>query len=222
MRLYLQLSPSREPIPFNHINILAGALHKWLGPNDEHDGLSLYSFSWLGGSRATRNGLVFPNGADWFISSIDGNFLRRSIEGIFADPEIRWGMRVEQVTMRVPPVFREMSEERFRLASPVFYKRKLDDGSEHHFLFDEPETDGFLTENLQFKLSKAGIDATGAAVRFDRSYPNPMTKLVRYADKYEYRASFCPVIVGGTGEQLAAAWCLGIGQATGLGFGSLI
>ena len=223
MRLYLKLSAPKEPIPFNHINILSGALHKWLGPNDEHDGLSLYSFSWLGGSKSVKNGLIFPNGAEWFISSIDGSFLRQSIEGIFQDPEIRWGMRVEEVTMRVPPVFPVApTEQRFRVASPVFYKRKIEDGSERHFLFSDHETDGFLTENLRFKLRKSGLDDTGAAVRFDRSYPSAMTKLVKYANKYEFRASMCPLILNGTGEQLAFAWSVGVGQGTGIGFGSLV
>lgn len=71
MRLHLQLSPSREVVPFNHLPVLTGALHKWLGPNQEHGGLSLYSFSWLQGGRATRNGLRFDDGATWMISALD-------------------------------------------------------------------------------------------------------------------------------------------------------
>ena len=98
MRLYLRLSPSKEPIPFNHINVLTGALHKWLGPNEEHDGLSLYSFGWLRGPQKRtvfykgEKCLLFPQGMDWFISALDGDFLQRNISGIFHDPEIRWGV----------------------------------------------------------------------------------------------------------------------------------
>lgn len=51
MRLHLKLSANSQPVNFNHLPVLAGALHKWLGPNSEHDGLSLYSFSWLQGAR---------------------------------------------------------------------------------------------------------------------------------------------------------------------------
>ena len=92
MRLLLTLSPNRTPVEFNHLHILTGALHKWLGPNAEHDDISLYSFSWLKGSVARDGALHFPQGAQWHISAMDGDFLARSISGIFRDPGIHWGM----------------------------------------------------------------------------------------------------------------------------------
>ena len=52
MRLHLKLTPNTEPIPFNYQHQLTGTLHKWLGQNDLHDKISLYSFSWLRGSKA--------------------------------------------------------------------------------------------------------------------------------------------------------------------------
>jgi CRISPR-associated endoribonuclease Cas6 len=229
MRLYLQLSPPKEPIPLNHINVLTGALHKWLGPNDKHDELSLYSFGWLKGSQmVTYRGermLIFPEGAEWFISALDSEFLKNSITGIFNDPDIRWGMRVEEVRMRVAPEFKDATEERFLLSSPVFLKRQRPDGTEKHFIYTDPESDQVLTENFCFKLGKAGLSDAGAAIRFDRSYPRATTKLTRYPkpDKpgYEYRSSFCPVLITGTPEQKAFAWKVGVGQGTGVGFGSI-
>jgi CRISPR/Cas system endoribonuclease Cas6 (RAMP superfamily) len=53
MRLHLSLTPNTEPVPFNYQHQLTGALHKWLGENELHDKISLYSFSWLRG-RAER------------------------------------------------------------------------------------------------------------------------------------------------------------------------
>ena len=31
MRIYLQLTPNRETVPFNYQQSLVGAFHKWLG-----------------------------------------------------------------------------------------------------------------------------------------------------------------------------------------------
>jgi CRISPR-associated endoribonuclease Cas6 len=230
MRLYLKLSPPTEPIPMNHINVLTGALHKWLGPNKEHDELSLYSFGWLTGSKAIdyrgQKKLIFPDGAEWFISALDGAFLNKSINGILNDPDIRWGMRVQEVTIRVPPPFEHSREERFKCSSPVFIKRKRPDGTEHHYLFSDPESNTLLTETFQYKLDKAGLATEGAAIRFDPGFAYPRSRLIRYEKAggayYDYRASACPVLITGTPEQKAFAWKVGVGSGTGLGFGGVV
>ena len=51
MRLHFFLTPNRQPVPFSYQHFLTGAFHKWLGANELHDNLSLYSLSWLDGSR---------------------------------------------------------------------------------------------------------------------------------------------------------------------------
>ena len=222
MRLLLKLSSNRTPVEFNHLHILAGALHKWLGPNEEHDGLSLYSFSWLQGGRANGHGLHFPRGAEWHISALDSEFLVRSIQGIFRDPGIRWGMRVEQCEIVASPAFPDgVSEQRFLCASPIFIKRTLPDGEEKHYLFSDPESDRLLTETLQHKLRAAGLDDSGVSVRFGRDYPKARTQKVMYR-QIGNMANYCPVFVRGTAEQLAFAWTVGLGNSTGVGFGALV
>ena len=56
-------------IPFNYQPKLVGTLHKWLGPNDIHGKLAMHSFSWLMGGSTTTNGIVFDNGARFFLTS---------------------------------------------------------------------------------------------------------------------------------------------------------
>jgi CRISPR-associated endoribonuclease Cas6 len=227
MRLQLKLSRNREIVNFNHLPVLTGALHKWLGPNDEHDGLSLYSFSWLQGAKPRAGGLNFPQGATWSISALDGDFLSRSIHGVLTDPEIRWGMRVETCSLVPPPIFKDRDEARFLCASPIFIKRSVPDDSrisgfnDKFYLYTDPESDALLTETLQHKLRAADLDAEGVSVRFDRDYPKAKTQLVRYRD-IDNRCSYCPVFVKGTAEQLAFAWTVGLGGSTGVGFGSLM
>lgn len=220
MRLLLTLSSNRTPVEFNHLHILAGALHKWLGPNEEHDGLSLYSFSWLQGGRINGQGLQFPKGAQWHISALDHDFLMRSIQGIFADPGIRWGMRVDQCQVALPPSFPDFGEVRFLCASPIFIKRTLPDGEEKHYLYTDPDSDRLLTETLQHKLRAAGLPDAGVSVRFDRDYPKAKTQKVMYRN-IGNMANYCPVYVRGTAEQLGFAWTVGMGNSTGVGFGGL-
>lgn len=221
MRLNLTLSKNRENVPFNHLPVLAGALHKWLGPNDVHDGLSLYSFSWLQGAVANKEGLQFPNGATWHISAVDADFLTSSIKGVFADPQLRWGMQVTQATVIAPPYFEDQDEVRFLLSSPILIKRLTGDGGTKHYLYTDPESDALLTETLQYKLDVAGLPSEGVEVHFDRNYPKAKTQLLTYRG-IDNKCSYCPVWVKGSAVQLAFAWTVGLGNSTGVGFGSLM
>lgn len=221
MRLKITLTPNREIVPYNHLPVLAGALHKWLGPNEYHGEISLYSFSWLQGGRPTRNGLRFPRGASWYISALDDDFLMRSIKGILKDGDVRWGMRVERAEVLPNPDFPDFGEVRFLVASPIFVKRKLENGDTKHYLYTDLESDELLTENLQLKLTQGGLSNENVSVRFDREYLKAKTQLVTYRG-IDNRCSYCPVFVKGTKEQLGFAWTVGLGNSTGIGFGGLI
>jgi len=221
MRLKITLTSSQEIVPFNHLPVLAGVLHKWLGENTYHGAISLYSFSWLQGGKFTRQGLRFPRGAAWYISALDDDFLMRSIKGILQDGDLRWGMRVERAEILPNPDFPDYGEVRFLVASPIFVKRKLDNGDTKHYLYTDLESDALLTENLQLKLTQAGLSSEGVSVRFDREYPKAKTQLVRYR-AVDNRCSYCPVFVQGSKEQLAFAWTCGLGNSTGIGLGALI
>lgn len=220
MRIKLKLTPNREPVPFNHLPVLTGALHKWLGPNTEHDGLSLYSFSFLQNGRGNKYGLHFPKGAYWFISALDSEFMMRSIQGILADPDIRWGMKVQAAEVSPNPSFPDHGEVRFLTTSPVFIKRKREDGSTKHYSYTEPESDLLLTQTLQHKLRTAGLSDHGVSVRFDRTYPKAKTQKVTYRN-IGNMANVCPVFVAGSKEQLEFAWTVGVGNSSGVGLGSL-
>lgn len=219
MRLQLHISPSLTVVPFDHLPVLTGALHKWLGPNHEHGGLSLYSFSWLQGGKADAIGLRFPEGATWMISALDGEFLMKNIKGIMADPGINWGMEVREVTLQTPPVLTE-PEFRFLVSSPVLVKTSRPDGTTEHLVFSDPAADEVMTHTMRHKMRVANVCDEGLSLRFDREYPLARTQLVTYRG-IDNRANYCPVIARGTPEQLAFVWTVGIGHSTGVGFGGV-
>lgn len=223
MRLHLYLQPSgAAPVPFHHLPALVSAFHGWLGHhNAVHDGLSLYSFSWLQGGRAARDGLRFAEGARWFISAPDDALIHQLVGGIIRQPELDCGLRVVDAQLCPTPDFLP-GAQRFTTASPVLVKHQPPElrGPADHLPFDDPRTFELLTRTLHRKLEQAGLPTTGASVSFDRSYPQARTKLVHYKET-GLKANACPVIVTGSSEQIGFAWNVGVGHSTGIGMGSL-
>lgn len=224
MRLHLYLEPvGSAPVPYDHLPALVGAFHGWLGhaPNAVHDGLSLYSLSWLSGGRSARGGLRFPEGARWHVSAHDETLIQRLVGGILRQPELECGLRVVDAQFRLPPAFAS-GTQRFVVGSPVFLKgdRPAPNRPVDHILWHDPRADALLTHIFHRKLEAAGLPTDGAAVAFDRKYPRARPKLATYKG-IQSRASLCPVLVTGNTQQLQLAWTCGVGHSTGIGFGSL-
>lgn len=217
MRFHINTSVTEEVLPFNYQPILTGALHKWLGNNNDHDSISFYSFSWLSGGEAVKNGLKFKNGASFFISSIENEFLKSIYTGITKDPSIANGLIVTSINIQEDPVFENNSV--FFVASPVLIKRKVGERIKH-FTFREKESDTYLTETFKTKLKKAGLPIEGVNVQFEKDYLNPKTKLIHYKG-IGNKVNICPVRISGSPEQIAFAWNVGVGNSTGIGFGAL-
>lgn len=217
MRVYLQTTASNSIVPYDYQHYLTGAIHKWLGINAYHDRLSLYSFSWLQGAKASSQGLEFSKGATWFISAHEVDFIKRLIAGIQEDPFIAFGMQVVSVTIQDTPDFG--NQYTFMPASPIFIKRKFDQ-EDKYFLFDDPQSAQYLTDTLSNKLSKAGLDDPSLLVYFERTAFPARTKMVHYKG-IGIRGSHCPVTIHGQPSSLGFAWNVGLGNSTGIGFGSL-
>jgi CRISPR-associated endoribonuclease Cas6 len=216
MRINLKLTPNTEPVPFSYQGHLVERFHSWLGENKVHDDLSLYSLSWLWGSRPTKKGFNFRYGSDWFISAYDDDLIKKLIDSIMKNPMFAFGMSVQELSMQMTPNFEEKAY--FKVASPVFIKRNIDDEQKFYYHSDK-EANQLLTETLQNKLKKAKLN-TDVQVRFDENYRNPQISGTVYKGNRK-KGSVCPVIVEGSAEAVAFAWNVGIGNGTGMGFGAL-
>ncbi len=218
MRIYLKLSSNTELVPFNYQRNLAGAFHKWLGQNELHDDLSLYSLSWLEGAVPTKHGLNFPNGSEFFISSPLENLHTQAVKGIFNNQHICWGMYVKEVRLSPTPDFGRV--KRFLAQSPILIKRKAEGEKHQRYYYPGQEhADDFLTETLRTKLRKMNL-STEVSVRFDPAYKNVKIKKIKF-NNIDIKASFCPVIVEGDPRSVQFAWEVGVGNSTGIGFGAL-
>ena len=218
MRLNLRLSPNTEPVPFDHLHQLTGALHKWLGENDVHEGLSLYSFGWLGGGKRVGEGF-----SSLEVRVVRLLSLRRARTGSgSASARIR-PCSPGCASMRSASRSRQIRSSRPLLVDgAVLTRRNRDDGGRDHLTFRDAAADEMLTRTLRRRLEAAGFkgDHLDATVRFDRSFEKARTKLVTIKGT-QYRTSECPVIIEGTPEAVQAAWLLGVGELTGMGLGAL-
>ena len=191
MRIHLKTSPNTTPVPFDYHQKLVGTIHKWIGNNSIHDTISLYSFSWLNGGRKVENALQFSQGATMFISFYDESIIKAIIRTILEDPEMFCGMFVTDITIGAEPQFSE--RDLYYCASPIFIKRKLDNGSIKQYNLD---------------------------ICFDLSYSKKKLKLVRYHG-IGNKASLCPVVIKGKPETKQFIWNVGVGNCTGIGFGAI-
>ena len=162
MRLNLTLSPNTEPVSFNHLHRLTGALHKWLGSdNDWHDGISLYSFGWLEGGRAEDGHLTFPEGARWRLSFHDDSAAQQVQNGILQDPAVFAEMRVVEAQAQTTPSFAD--RYLFKVDAPVVARRRRKDGSREYLIYDDDRADRALTQTLRAKMRAAGLGAPTAS-----------------------------------------------------------
>lgn len=218
MRLFLSLTSNTEPVPFDHLSALTGTVHRFLGENEAHDGLSLYSFGWLSGGRAQNGHVEFQNGAHWTVSFYDEALGKRLLSGLLEDPSVAFGMSVTEAQIVDPPPFE--SPVRFLTASPVLARRNRDDGGRDHLRWDDPASTEALTRTFHTKLTAAGLSTDGASVEFDRDFRGAKTKLCRVKGN-AFRANACPILATGSPEQLRLLWLCGAGELTGSGFGAL-
>lgn len=219
MRIHLKTSANSIPVSFEYQQKLVGTIHKWIGENPIHDTMSLYSFSWLNGGRKVNDSLLFPQGASMFISFYDENIIKRIIKTILDTPEMFCGMSVTDVTIEDEPKLAE--RELFYCASPIFIKRKLEDGNIKQFNFNDAQANSYLKETLQSKMRKAGLEEDDTLdIEFDLSYSKKKLKLMRYHG-IGNKASYCPVIIKAKTETKLFAWNVGIGNCTGIGFGAI-
>ena len=220
MRLHFHLTPNHQIVPFDYQRKLVGAFHRWLGENDLHDAVSLYSLSWLKhGTQAGKRGLVFPNGSSFYVSSYRDELLSKLIMGVQSGYQIAWGMEVDSITIQRTPDFGE--RQWFKVDSPVLLRERVEnfDAPQYYFPWDK-EANRLLNQTFQTKLQHAGLDAQ-AVLHFDPSYTKRNTKKINY-NGVDIKAAYCPVIVEGDARAVQFAWETGVGHSTGIGFGALV
>ena len=190
--------------------------------------MSLRCFSILsGGIRNRNNQLNFPYGSTFTFNSYYNDDIATMLVNIQKDRTMFFGMEVQEVSIESNPDFSEV--ERFIISSPIYICRnhKIPDingnliNKREAYIFDDAVCSELMTETIHRKMKFAGLpkDET-LSISFDMEYKNPYTKLIHYND-IKNIVNWCPVIIKGKPETKEFAWNVGIGNSTGIGFGSL-
>lgn len=217
MRIHLKINASNVIIPYDHQHLLTGAIHKWLGINDEHGNISLYSFSRLENGKAISDGLLFEQGTSFFFSSYKPDLIKKMIAGIQYNPSLFNGLTISDIVIQEDP---DLSNRKlFHVASPIFIKRRIEERIEH-ILYNNKYANSCLEETLVSKMKKIGLIDKTLSIQFEANYPNSRTKKITYKG-VQNRANWCPVIIEGKPETKLFAWNVGLGNSTGIGFGAI-
>ncbi len=217
MKFRIHFSNNTETVPFNYAHHLCSVFHHWLGPNDLHDMMSLYSLGWLKHGKASKGGLDFPNGSSWEIGIQEAEIAERLIQGLLLKPTVLYGMQVRRVDRVESPAF-EGSSFRFLAGSPVTLWKVEKDNSRTYICYDRPEQSAsIITRILRKEMAMAGLDNEPARIWFDPDFPRPKTKLIDIKG-IKNRGSVCPVIVEGSPHVQKLAWTVGAGELIGVGF----
>lgn len=218
MRIHIKTTPNKELVTYNYQPKLVGALHKWLGENELHGRMALYSFSWLMNAKTDKEGLYFPEGSTFFISFHDDNYLKKVLKSITEQPSLCFGMEVKDVIIEENPDLSDRTH--FSYGSPIFIRR-LENGDDIHYTFNDKNAGDLLKETLLHKMDIAGLQVDESlSIRFDASGGKAKTKIIDYRG-IKNRVNQCPVIIEGHPETKLFAWNVGLGNSTGIGFGSI-
>lgn len=218
MRIHLSVNAPNNTIPFDHQHLLVGTIHKWLGWNEEHGKVALYSFSRLSGGKKSGACLKFDEGAAIFFSAHDQALSKRLVQGIMNDRAIFYGLEVKEIQLEDDPDLTQ--KELFYPCSPIFIKR-WNGEKIGHIMYDDPEAGNYLKETLKTKMAEVGLEDDTLEIRFDKTYRRAGTKLVTY-NGVKNKASWCPVIIKGKPETKLFAWNVGLGNSTGIGLGAIM
>jgi len=217
MRIHLKIHSGNNIIPFDHQHLLVGTIHKWLGWNELHGNIALFSFSRLEKGENTKDGLKLGKYSTLFFSAHDIEIVKSLIKGIQADPDMFNGLIVSEIKIENDP---DLSDrDYFYVASPVLVKRKEGERN-RHFTFNEPESNTWLKESLLTKMKLAGLEDDTFEIYFDKENSRSSTKLINYKE-IKNRANWCSVIIKGKPESKLFAWNVGVGNSTGIGFGAI-
>jgi len=230
MKLKIEFSKNTEPVPFTYVSNLNGYLHKVLGSNNEyHDDISLYSTSFLHGGKISRNMkyLDFRNGATWYVSSPDSQFIANFVNNVYQNTNFAFGMELQTVEVVEAELINEGEFYLFHTKSPILLKqRDFETRKNIYFTYeDDVKTTSELMKSIILKKAeKAGIaiKPTDFDISFNYEYQQKKIKWIT-VKTVNNKTSVCPVFVRTTKPEVADfIYAVGVGHSTGSGFGFLL
>lgn len=230
MKLKIEFSKNTEPVSFGYVSNLNGYLHKVLGSNNEyHDDISLYSTSFLHGGKISRNKkyFEFPNGATWYVSSPDKEFMMNFIKNVYQNTSFAFGMELLSVGLVKTEVHDEDGYYLFHTKSPILLKQKdfKTRKNVYYTYEDDVKTTSELFKTIILKKAEKAsfpVKTEDFDISFDYEYTGKKIKWIS-VKTVNNKTSVCPVFIKTAKPEIAEfIYAIGVGHSCGSGFGFLL
>lgn len=224
MRIKIKFSGNYLPIPIQNYTLMNSYTSRVLGTNNEfHDKSGLYNISALQGGKLSENKstLDFPDGAYFFVSAVDNDFLVKFIEGVINNPDFGFGIKYKEVTFVQekfingwnlfntisPALFREskpMHQDKFGLITDDNFTDYVKERIIRKFKHIIPDYD--FENNLELKIdqNRAGHKIKSILVK------NRINKANQFGFAIRCSSEFAELLYN-----------IGLGQSTNSGFGTI-
>ena len=216
MRIKLKFSPSKIPFTEPTQNIVNSCIHRILGKDNKyHNSFSNYSVSSLFGGMIVDNQMIYPNGAHFYVSSFNNEFIEQIMFKIIdCNVEMR-DMKLIGIDIESFNVHNDY--DIIRTISPILLKDK-----ERVVTFQDEDFINILTEKSKIKLLKCGFSKNDVeTLKFEPfHFENARLKFPKVKNVVN-KSSQVMLIVKGKKEIRLALYKMGLGKSTGSGFGAI-
>lgn len=210
-------------VPFDYRQMLVSFLHKKIlnKNNKYHDDVSLYTISPLFNSETTKEGLLFNEGAIWYIRTPHFEFFKDAfLKGKNAlGSELGHGLFLKEINQQMEDF---EGVDRLNIgASNIFLGQNPETEKRDHVTFkhDDNLSKSILKRIFLTKAKKINpnFNENDIEISFDRS-KDMKTRAVKFGGGVNI-VSDARLNIIGTPEALSIIYGVGVGLSTGIGFG---
>lgn len=217
MRLKFIFGGSDKPIETPLQDFVNSMIHRMLGKDNKyHDNFSNYSLTGLMGGKYVGGKFYFNDGAHFYVSSTDEDFIKLIFESFSQNDELMMGhMKLLDVSFDDFEVQRDY--DIVRTISPILLKDKG-----RTITFEDDDFIDILTRKSRQKLIHNGFTEKEAEtlVLTPFHFENAKHTYVKVG-KAVNKASSVMIVVRGDKKVRYAMYNMGFGKSTGCGFGSI-
>jgi CRISPR-associated endoribonuclease Cas6 len=224
MRIKFQFTGNYMPVPIQNYTLMNAYINKVLGPNNElHDKSGLYNISSIQGGKLSENKhtLDFPDGAYFFVSSLDENFVLNFFEGVSKNRDFGFGIKFKEII----PIHENFVNgwNLFNTISPALFRESVKMQPDKFGLISDPDFTDYMRNRIikKFKHIVPDYDFdNNFELKINQDRVGHKVKSILVKNRIN-KASQFGFSVRCTKQFAELLYSVGIGQSTNSGFGTI-
>lgn len=221
MRIIVNFTENKEPVPYNNMGFINSYINKCLGRNNPYHNISgEYNISGLIGGDSGDAGWNFKSGGKIIITSKDESFLNKLLSGFMDNKKFFWGMEYKNVDFIVETFYSGLNH--FYTLSPILLKKNLSYKKYDFHTLNDSDFDEILTIRTLNKLK--AID-TKQNLKLDLTNFKITTKNINVpkimVKNVVNKSNRCIASIICNKKVAELLYNVGLGQSTNSGFGCI-